>query len=214
MKRLLFVSLLLVLCTVLMFAAEPRTKAGSKALMFTINGLGDFGVRSPLLGEVTVEGTTYTAYGIGGKYFLSDDMALRGVLGFNSNSETQKTDAGDDKTTTTKFGLAPAIEVHFVNSAPVTAYYGAMVNFAMLSETHTPPVGTETKDSGTQFGVAALLGAEFFPWDNVSFGAEYQLGFSTTSTKRESGGVSVDGPTFTDIGFSSVAVNLQFYFGE
>ena len=220
MRRLLLVLLVVAAFASMSFAGSPMTNQGDKALTFVISGLGTFGVSGPAAASFPSGGfVSGTVYGAGGKYFLSKDMALRGVLAFSSTSVTDKVFNGtayvDDKTSAFAIALMPGLEWHFMNAATVSPYWGIEAQFGYLSSTHTPPApANEDKVTGTQFGAAAFMGAEWYPWDGVSFMAEYQLGFATTSSKSESGGVSVDGPSVTSFGISSFAVGINLYLGN
>ena len=211
MKAMLYTLLALVLMTSIVFAGTPMTSQGDKALTFSINGLGNFGVSGLSTASVSGYGTLY---GAGGKYFVSQDMAFRGVVSFNSNSTTTKTQAGDNKSSTTSFGFAPGLEWHMAAAGAVSPYWGIMANFGMVKNTQTPAGGTETSQSGTVFGADLMMGAEWYAWDGVSFNAEYQLGFSTTSTKANSGTGDVDGPSYTNFGIQSWAVGINVYLGH
>ena len=206
-----FTLLALVLTTSIMFAGTPMTSSGDKALTFTINGLGTFGVNS--VPAVSAAGLG-TLYGAGGKLFVSQDMAFRAVVSFNNNSTTVKTGQGDDKNSTTSIGFAPGLEWHMAAAGAVSPYWGLMADFGWAKNTHTPPTGSETSSSGTSFGAAAFMGAEWYAWDGVSFNAEYQLGFNTTSTKSNSGTGDVDGPSYTNFGINSWAVGINVYLGH
>ena len=50
-----------------------------------------------------------------------------------------------------------------------------------MFDRETDVAGGSVVDNDQGFGLAALLGAEFYPWQNVSLGAEYRAGFETGS---------------------------------
>jgi opacity protein-like surface antigen len=225
MKKLLLVVLMVAVAANFAFAgdAKPMTKAGEKALLFTINGLGAFGVASmPTFSVPAGQAVSAENYGgIGFKYYFAKDFAGRLALNVGSRSTTTKgaTNFSDEKESDFVVGFAPAIELHLVNAGPVTMFVGAAAQIGMVTSSHTPSVATgatasETKRSGTVFGVGVLMGVEFFPWENISLGAEYQLGFRSISGKTEppSPAPSVDSPSITEIGTQCVSVTLGVYF--
>jgi opacity protein-like surface antigen len=259
MKRLLVVFIVILVVFNLSFAADAKTKAGDRALLFSFSGLGTFGMKGypvadvmmatggqmqldiPFLGSITLPAQYLAGLrmpqhltGIGMKYYMKDDFALRGAFNFHydkadlqSYSYTQTILVGTPpyqypQTITTTidsaevknlfFGLNPGFEYHFANSGAVTAYIGGEAMFAMAKSTTTFR-GKDVSGKGTIFGVGAILGAEFFPWDNIAMSAEYKLGFSTNSTSTDyPDGTSVNGPTYTSFGTNSWGVGLAVYF--
>lgn len=211
MKKMLLVLFALVVLANLSFAGTPVTNQGERGLIFMINGLGDFGLQG--LHVVNVPGNNL--YGFGGKYYISNNTELRVALNFNSRTITTKTPGGDIKDNWTTIGIAPALLWHCPPAGPVSPYWGLMGEFGMSKYTNTPIApGVESSSSGTAFGLAGVLGAEWWAFDNVSFTAEYNVGVNAGSTKSESGGVSTDGPSYLNFGISSWAVGLNVGIGQ
>ena len=227
MKKLFVVLVLLAFGATLALAGDtvPANKAGSKALLFTISGLGTFGVGGVPIGEILTSGnpnaSPVMAYGAGFKYYFSKDLAGRiGLNVFSQSGDYKQTPQGQPtvtyETSMFGFGITPALEFHTGNIGPVSPYFGAYLSYLSSSETVKQPSGAgtvETKYTGSTFGLGVLLGAEFFAWDQVSFGAEYGLGFASATGKTEppSGGTTEE-VTGTRIGISTYAVWLAIYF--
>jgi opacity protein-like surface antigen len=152
--------------------SDLPTRAGDKAIYFSIDGLGEFNV-----GQVNVDNTFVGVSGIEGKYFFRDNMAWRLGLGFGRN---ETTDAQGNDVTTTRFAIAPGFEYHFVTAQRFSLYTGGVISYAVFDR-ETDVAGGSVVDNDQGFGLAALLGAEFYPWQNVSLGAEYRAGFETGS---------------------------------
>lgn len=190
MKKLLFVIVAVVIITNLAFAGDentPKTKVDDKAWLFSLGGLSNLSAGN-FMG------------GVGGKYYISDKNAIRLSLGFVSTNTTIKyTGAAgtgsDEKISGTGFSLAPAY-LHVLSAdGPVAPYIGVQFSLALGSTTDENPgfvSNNKIKNSSTTFGVAGVAGVEWFPWQNISFGAEYQLGYATTSGTRD---VTVGGTT-------------------
>jgi hypothetical protein len=207
MKKLLLVLFIMAFAANMMFAGTPMTNQGDKTLGFVMNGLGNFGI-----GGVNAGFTN----GVSLKYFLSKDMALRANVGFGTTTVKTPTGtaAGDNEQTTTNIGLRPGLVWHMAPVAgSVSPYWGLEGQFGWVKGTNKPAGGTESSASGTMFGADVFMGAEWWAFDGVSFNAEYNLGFSSTTTKSEANGVSTDGPSTTSIGISSWAVGLNVYLG-
>lgn len=146
--------------------------AGDKALLFNFSGLS------------TLNLGAYQG-GIGGKYFLSDGMALRGMLLFGMDNNTTKGTAGftDATDNTLSFGIGGGLEYHLPVSSSVSPYLGGVLQFITSSNTVTPSVftggtATSTKTSQTNFGIGGVAGVEYFFNKNISLSAEYQFGIS------------------------------------
>ena len=206
MKKLLLVLFIMAFAASMMFAGTPMTNQGDKSLGFTVNGLGNFGVGGVNAG--------YTQ-GLGFNYFLSKDMALRANVGFStSTTKTPAGAAGDNEVTGTTIGIRPGLVWHMAPVAgSISPYWGVEGEFGWLKNTSKPAGGTESSNSGTLFGAGLFMGGEWYAWDGISFNAEYNLGFTSQTTKSEAAGVSTDGPSNTSIGISSWAVGLNVYIG-
>lgn len=179
-----------------------RTNAGDLSMLFTLNGLQNIGAGN-FMG------------GVGAGYYLSNNMQLRGGLGFGTSTTTTGEGTSEAKTSSTTFTIAPALRLNLVNSSNVVAYTGVQVAFTSGSGSTTAG-GTETgTSSSSTIGAGILLGTEWFPWRNVSLGLEYGLGYSSSSSSQTpTGGTEQKGPTTSGInlGLSTVQFMLGFYF--
>jgi len=212
MKKLVLFLLILAIASGISIAGEPKTKTNDRAFLFSISGLGTFNIGGLPVANIYQNSTKINLVGIGMKYYIADNMALRGGLNFHYDKTDKASTADSIIISNTYFGFAPGIEYHFVNTGSVTAYVGGEVMFGMTNYKSAPVHQTETGESGTLIGVGGLFGVEFFPWDNISLGAEYKLSFSTNTTTISSGGKDYDGPTYTNINTDSWAVTLGVYF--
>jgi len=205
----------LVLCVAVQLSmaedSKPMTKVGDKALLFTLGGLGN-------LSAGNYQG------GLGFQYYFANKLALRAALGFTMSDVTVKdnvvppaTPGPDQKTSTMGFPIAVGIRYNLAQSNAVVAYTGGQVSFSTTSTTVDNPnhstTTTKNKTTSTVFGVGVFFGVEWFAWNNISIGGEYQLGFSSTSGKTEvtTNGTtsSFDAPSTTNFNLGSVnAANL------
>ena len=101
-------------------------------------------------------GTTPYNGGIGLKYYITNRIALRGSLG--GSFITAKANS------TTNTIASAGITTDVFGTENTNAYIGGEVLF-----NHSEPVVINT------YGVAGIIGGEFFPWKNVSLGAEYKI---------------------------------------
>ncbi|HYM34951.1 MAG TPA: outer membrane beta-barrel protein, partial [Steroidobacteraceae bacterium] len=200
---------------------RPNTKAGSAAWVFTFGGLSSLGVNAVELASLTVPGetsTTVDVYGAGYKYYLSDDMALRALLGFSTTSSGDEAKAG--KTTMTNWGIAAGIEMHTHAVYSTSPYFGAQIGYTSASGDfkQTPSGGqtSETKGSGSAFSIGVLAGFDWYFTRGIAVGGEYMLGFSSlsSSTTVTAAGTSTttDNPSASTIGISAGDVHLVVHF--
>jgi hypothetical protein len=209
----------------------PAVKAGAKSINFTFGGLGTFGLTG-----AGVSG------GISGSYFFSKESALRlGLQVFSRSTTTpwndltpNKTNPGSDGSTMLfGFGIGGDYLWYVGGITPrVRPYLGMGIRVISQSSDTKPPIAaaapdgtlTETKNGtpgdGLTFGSAAVIGAEFFLWSEISLSAEYQLNlFSMTSNADQvnsyKGAASVttkQGSSTTILGFGAAGATLHIYF--
>jgi hypothetical protein len=164
-------------------APSPEIKTGSKALLFTFNGLANLSAGSYI-------------GGIGGKYYLMDQIALRGSLQFGvaSQSIPNAVDSvGEDGSRSAMlFGITGGGEYH-LSFARVSPFGGAELAFSMVSTQNKSPINTNAnKDrtittnsaagelgyvAATNLGINGFGGVEFFITKEISLSGEYKLGY-------------------------------------
>jgi len=143
---------------------------------------------------------------------------------FGMKSTTKKADvAGDADTKDSKmgFGLDLGLKSNMMKSGPFVAFIGGGINFVYFSGTYEPQATDHTKNdkyesSAMDFGLNGLVGFEYFIYDRISLGAEYRLGFTTSSGSIDAtpdGGTTTksDLPSEINIGFSTVSFTLAAY---
>lgn len=186
MKRIVSFLLVVVAAGSFAVAQDVRNQKNDFGLLFTLNGLGNL-----TAGE-------YNG-GAGAQWYVADDVAIRLGLGFanasiGNNADPETTVSG------TAVNLAPGVRFNLANNSNVIGYVGGQLMFGMgSSKTETSGNSNTTESSSTGIGVGAFLGAEWFPWKNVSISVEYGLGFMTSSSTSKSGSTESDGPTTTSI---------------
>jgi hypothetical protein len=165
----------------------PKSQQGDFALMFDLGGLANLALNS-FSGHAG--DTTTTGAGFGGKYLVASDVAVRlGIILMTSSTDAP---IGSDslglsnKFTTFRFGVMPSVTYNLVTSGPVAGYIGGQVSYTMSNATNTPADTSQRaiESNRSAFGVGALIGAEWFPWSNISLAGEYVLGFATASEER------------------------------
>ena len=182
MKQLALLCVALIVFSGLSVAQDNnKTQSGSLGWMFSLSGLSNLGAGN------------YNG-GVGMKYYFQDNCALRGGVGFS------KTDIPNQDNDPSSFEINGGLQYNYSSSGPVVGYFGGMVLFGSEKQ-------TGQTESSTLFGIAALAGAEWFPWNSVSLGAEYQLAFTSAKAAGSS-----DNVTSIDIASASGAnLTLTLY---
>ena len=188
MKKVAILFTILILVGSMSFGQDvaPGPSAGSAGILFAFDGLAD------------LRAGAYQG-GLGAKLYLSDHMAVRGVVLFGLYSETNPANPGIGQTGTdgeysdNTIGVGGAIELHFTKSR-ISPYIGAGIMFSTRSTEYKNPViapavqGTlKNADGSTSISIGVLLGVEYYVTNGVSLSAEYGLGFTSTSRKDEEG---------------------------
>lgn len=167
-----------------------------------------------------------------GKRFITDKTAQRVTANFSFGSDMTTTPivgGGETKLTDSDFGLSLGLGKEWrKGSTRLQGFYGAdlfviVASSSTKSETSSPgfpTVSTETKSGlGIGLGAQGFIGAEYFLFPKISFGAQYTYGLniltkgsgSTTTT----GSPTVNGASNTNInlggvGVSSINMTLHF----
>jgi len=202
---------------------KPLTQAESKALLFDLGGLANLGAGN-------------YGGGIGAKYYLAQNVALRLSLGFTTSTQTTKNTEsplpanrlGESGLTSTTFTLGPAITYNIVVSSAVAAYVGGMLSYSSTRDRREGnnaglgvgfDSGEAYRQSTTSWGFAGILGVEWFPWESISLSGEYRLGYNHTSSEFESNtpavSVTTEGPSTSGLGLgsaNSAALTLAVFF--
>lgn len=140
-----------------------------------------------------------------GRYFMSDNMAVRGSFGFGTGSNT--TTAANTQETVVKatgFTLGAGIEKHLAGTSKLSPYLGAEVAFGIASgSTEITNLGgtagdksTTTGGGNTNINLNAMLGADYWIVERVYIGAELGMTlFGTASTSDTEVETTIGGVT-------------------
>ncbi len=182
-----------------------RPAAGAMSLVFnygTLTGTsfvgGHFLAMAPDT-NLSVE-QMLPAYGVGGRYYLSPELAIRGSLMLQSGSNEFNNNNGDEFL---GLGLSGGVHFHFLNAGKVTAYGGGQLG--LIRAVWEEPNRDDMKITG--IGVYGVLGAEYYVSPNFSFGAEYILGITSTTAKQGENKWEHFG-----FGVNAFSIHLAFHF--
>jgi hypothetical protein len=174
---------------------SANSHKGDKGLCFSVSGLS------------TVSIGQYEG-GIGGKYWVSNKMALIGSIGGNAQKQTSSSTAAnytDSKYTASTCSFFAGVEDHFFIKNKISPYLGGGMRFGIgrytsynsLPKDNPPPTATKkTTRSSWSVGVRGSFGIEFFFADWVSLSGQYQIDYNTGSTTNKA--ILVSGESATN----------------
>ncbi|HSZ71798.1 MAG TPA: BT1926 family outer membrane beta-barrel protein [Cytophagaceae bacterium] len=161
-----------------------------------------------------------------GRYFLSDNSALRVQLGMILSSQSIKNSPASGPSTKETIGrngfdLIVGYEKHFSGAERLSTYAGADIMFGMVGAKSKVDNGTTTltaKQSSIGFGLRAVTGFDYYFIPKVYLGAELGLGLSYNNygNVKRSGGALTDITTktgnFSITPFLTPAIRLGYNF--
>jgi len=206
---------ILIACSIFLLSAyrveaqelTAKTKHQDAALLFQFNGFGNLATGG--LGAVETPrdasgASTITMNGVGAKYYTADNVAVRGAFTFarETLSQAQSGGVAEFDETLSSIGVEGGVEVHLHNKR-LSPYFGGLFGYSLGTFTRKQG-NNEASAKRSGIGIAAILGAEFFLFEQVSLAAEYRAVYQRTSASNTlSNGTTVEAPTQTKIGFFS-----------
>lgn len=169
-------------------------KKGDKAVLFNFVGLSALNLNA------------YQG-GIGGKYFFSNRLAMRGMLLFGLDNTTVAASSlvSQSKNDNLSVGISAGLEYHLALASRISPYIGGTVLFENTQTTVSPGIGSETT---TTFGAGAIGGIEYFFNQNISLAAEYQFGVSDAINSA----TGSPNQSEVKVGFQTTGLTLAAYF--
>ena len=156
-----------------LFAGEPKTQQGDKALFWGFKGLSDLSVNNSV---------------IGGQFNIANRIGLYAALGISSESASSKLDGQSSKDVSSETGIALELgaKLYLFRSEPVAMFVSPMISIGTGSE-EDKTTSSKTIDSFTAFSIGAGVGAEWWFTNNVSLSAATYLMFNSVSYTNERG---------------------------
>jgi hypothetical protein len=135
---------------------------------------------------------------------LNAQVFIGGNIGFNtSGGSIDNNGISTDKPTTTSFNLSPIVGKFLSENFAV----GAALNFGFTS-TKTPG-SPETTNTSSAVGITPFLRYYAVRMDKFSIFGQGNIGFSYSSSKSKSDGVTTDGPKTTNL-FLNIVPGLSY----
>ena len=200
----------------------PITRQGSAAMMFSMSGAMNFGLYGP---SANGSADPRVLAGAGFKYYFNDRWAGRVLLNFGT--ATSGPDSAETKSSL--YGIGLTAEWHCHDLYAISPYLGAGIGINVGSITRpiteTPGLtgkngvsptatnGTTIQTSTTGIAFSLLGGFDWFFTKSMALGAEMSLGYANISSSTTSGGTTVNNPSTSLLGISTVSnVHLIVYF--
>jgi opacity protein-like surface antigen len=163
MKRIALVLMVLFIVSSLVVAQDssPKSRSGDRAWLFLLGGLSDLSAGN------------YNG-GVGLKYYIQDNIAFRGSLGFTKVDNPDQPAPATPTPDPSNFTVSGAILYNYATNGPVVAFFGGEIIYNSFNS------GVQGANAVTTFGVAGDAGVEWFAWSNVSLSGEYKLSFIST----------------------------------
>jgi hypothetical protein len=192
----LAVALLMCMLIGIAFAGgTPMTAKGDRQMVFLFDGLCDMrlmpyfqahGLPEECYDEYDYDDCWPCGGGLGFRYFLNDDAALR--LGANiAIGSWEIKDAWERSCT--EFGLSVIYEKYLMHIHSIAPYMGAGVGFAYAKADETwKNTDDEWKWTGTIFSVMGVVGFQWYFTDGMSVGGEYRPAFHFESGEETENG--------------------------
>ncbi|MEZ4474770.1 MAG: outer membrane beta-barrel protein [bacterium] len=181
--------------------AQPVRLADRAALQFNLGGI------------FTSAPSAFDGVGVGGRWSLDENMALRGAVGLNLSTVTTDTKSGgfssDSEDKTDAYAIEGGVEVVLAKAKSAYLYTGGLLQLGYGS---TDPDGDDNDGSTTSLTLAGMLGAGYFIMDGLTLGAEYRLGISSVTETQERGNNSETERSTLVIGVGTVGFHLGFWF--
>lgn len=186
---------------------SPVQRAQAMAFLFSLSGMGQFGIYGPS-GNGTADERVIAHTGL--RYHLSQELAIRALLSFylwNNGDDNAKVNESD-------IGIGVALLYNLPTLYAIAPYVGGGIGFDTYSyETETQVEITKDgqKQQGlsyqpqtnTSIGLTGLAGFDWYFTDGIALGAEFSLGYYTTSiTYKNPDGSEDDGGSPSGFGIS------------
>ena len=147
-------------------AAEPpvvRESDSDKALMFELSSLDDQFINNYI-------------YGLGYRWYFSDNWSLGIGVGFNSNNFDESIDSTTITNETLAWGLNPSLRYNFSSNKNIIGFIGVDLAYFTSSNINTID-SIDRKETSENYSAGVFVGADWFFTKNISLTAQYRLSY-------------------------------------
>ena len=194
--------IVLVLVATAALGEEVTRKAGDTSLNFGFNGLNISDYK----------------YGIGGKRWLTDNLAATASLDVYQSKDTDKdnvtfsvTQPPSIKTEQNWYGVSLGLEKHLTAHHNLSPYVGGELTYSnQRYSTDNWTSGSYSSATNKHSGITAIFGVEYALIENMSLSADYGYGYSYDRRKTNSVFANSE-ERFKRFGGGAGRLMLQFY---
>jgi len=189
-------------------ASFAQPQAGSFGVEMNINFGTTVNVYSSWGGGIIME-SNFPTDAVKARYFLTDNMALRGMFGFTRVSLQEGTNNATNNPRiaweegNTRFGFSPGFEYHITKFERGSVYFGGDFSFDFMKTTRSSPhFNSESTVFG--YGLSAFTGVDYYVTKNLYLGAELSFGFMARRVNPRSTSTNEPYWKSSDIAFRAI----------
>ena len=199
MKKAILITFLLsiVLIAEPLKSGTPQTQAGSKAILFGINGLSDLSLQN-----------SRVAF----QYLFADKMGLWAGLGLAFLSDKPNEDASDN--VNNDLDLDIGFLYYLFQKGPVACWVSPKIGIGFGSSEYQDIETPKVEISSNAFDIGLQVGVEWWFTDNVSLSLETDFGFVSKKKTIESASHKIESSQtkFGILSDGSASFVILFYF--
>lgn len=164
-----YILLILLTITYIDAAEVPivRENSSDQAIMFELSTVDDQFINGYI-------------YGLGYRWYFTDNLSLGLGVGFNSNDFDESTDSLSINTSSDSWGVNPSIRYNFSSNKNIIGFIG--VDYSYYTSTNIIEIeAVENKTNNINNSAGVFIGADWFFTKNISITAQYRLSFGSNS---------------------------------
>ncbi|MCB0703559.1 MAG: outer membrane beta-barrel protein [Ignavibacteriae bacterium] len=197
-----YIILLLLSITYLNAVEVPlvRESSSDQALMFELSTIDDQLINNYI-------------YGLGYRWYFSDNWSLGIGMGFNSNEFDESTDTVSVIRTSKSWGLNPSIRYNFSSNKNIIGFIG--LDYSYYTSTSTISVEVvDNKQMSKNNSAGLFIGADWFFTKNISLTTQYRISYGLRSQEHSENNdiLNRTEESFSQLGMDDFKLGLSLYF--
>lgn len=180
-------------------AQDVREMVGDQALMFDMSSLDESLI------------SNYN-YGLGYRYYFANKWSLALSIGYNNSDRNETIDTIKTNYLTNFIGINPSVRYNFSSNKNIIAFIGADASY--MIETNTVENENKSEEERNLMSGGLFVGADWFAFKNISFTAQYRLGYGVSSFNNKLNGNLIEESEENNLqlGMSEFKLGLSVFF--